>query len=135
MNKAYKKITDILFRKNLSEIDFIEKRRKYLRTCKKMKWFHIAIVIGYFFLLFLFIETIPGWKNLLPEGSQKNIWIGLGIGLGLGYIASWMLINSLTSIMHAFNLFNFNRDTELMIKYHELLKQIAEDKENKKVTE
>ena len=132
MSKVYKKIIDILFRKNLSEIDFIEKRRKYLRTCKKMKWFHIIIVIGSFFLLFLFIETIPGWKNLLPEGSQKYIWLGLGLGLSLGFIASWLLINSVTSLMHAFNLFNYNRDTELMIKYHELLKQIAENKENHK---
>ena len=135
MSKAYKKIADILFRKNLSEIDFIEKRRKYLRTCKRMKWLHIAIVIGYFCLFPLLFESIPGWKNLLPEGSQKYIWIGLGIGLSLGFLASLMLINSVTSIMHAFNLFSFNRDTELMIKYHELLKQIAEDKENKKVTE
>ena len=132
MSKAYKKITDILFRKNLSEIDYIEKRRKYLRTCKRMKWLHIAIVIGYFCLFPLFFEVLSGWKDFLPTDSQKYIWLGLIFGFSFGFMTAWMLTSSVISIMHAFNLFGFNRDTELMIKYHELLKRIAENKENHK---
>ena len=122
--------------KNMSDSEFIEKRRKHLRTSKKMRWIAIVFLLGIIFLVPKLFEIFSNIKDNLPEGAQKFAWSGYLSGLTLGLATSVYSVQACVSVLSGFNLFNFNRDTKLMIKYYELLKQIAEkNKDFEKINE
>ena len=91
-----------------------------------MRWFAIVSLLIIIFLVPKLFEIFSNIKDNLPDGAQKYAWSGYLSGLVFGLATSTLIAQACGSILGGFNLFNFNRDTKLMIKYYELLKQIAE---------
>ena len=109
--------------KILSDDDFVERAQKHLKRSKKYVWIHIAAVLFVCVFLPKLIQLLWHIIELIPEEGRKMAWIGLMLGLMFGaFIAQYIVIAG-QAILMALDLFDFNRSSKLLIKYHDMLKE------------
>ena len=107
--------------KILSDTEFVEKNRKGLRLARKLLWIHVT---GLVFLAVL----IPMLWRMIGEVSKEAenwAWAGLICGLAFGIVISNYIGAAVHAIFVALDLYDFNRGTRLLIKYHDTLREMG----------
>jgi len=118
----------IPFRKHLSDSDLVEKTRKNLKWFKRVAWVHLSVVVALAFLLPKFFRMIMQMIDTMPNDSRKWAWMGLLFGVVMGSVFAAYIFKAIESIIMGFDLLGANRKDKLLIRYHDYLKQIAEQK-------
>ena len=106
-----------------SDDDFVERIRKNLKHRKKLLLFFVPMFILLSFLLPWLFSMLSEMIDEMPEGVQKMGWIGLLLGFVFGVIFSQGIIAAMQGILMALDLFDYNRSSKLLIKYHDMLKE------------
>lgn len=105
----------------LSDTEFVERSRKGLRLSKRLVWIHVPVLV----LLFLFVPWLFGIVSQAidqePDGAKTWMVAGMVLGCFLGVVVVNYVGFALHSILVALDLFDFNRGTTLLVKYHDLL--------------
>ena len=109
--------------KVLSDSEFVEKNRKWLRRSKKIAWIHVIVLILLSVFVTMVIDTVLQTEKESPDGIQRWIWLGLLLGFIFGAVMGQYVMLAAQSIFMALDLFDFNRGAILLIKYHEMLKE------------
>lgn len=119
------KFWGIPIHKILSDDEFVEKNKKFLRLSKKFAWFHIAVLI----LLSVFFPKLIHWIwqmiDEMSDEARKWALIGLILGFTFGAVIAQYILIAVQSILMSLDLFDFNRSTRLLIKYHDMLQEIG----------
>jgi hypothetical protein len=118
------KICGIPIYKMLSDTEFVEKTRKVLRYSRKLVWIHVA-------MLLVICVIVPGAVGLLwqltkdsPDQTLQSVGVGLFAGFLFGVFIGRYLWTPLNAVLSALDLFDYNRVPRLLIKYHDMLKEI-----------
>ena len=109
--------------KVLSDDDFVERIRKWLKHSKKLLFIFVPLLLILCFLLPELIQFIWQMIDEMPEGEQKIVWIVIMLGFMFGAVFSQSIIALGQSILMALDLFDYNRANKLLIKYHDMLKE------------
>jgi len=119
------KIWGIPIYKMLSDTEFVERVRKGLRFSRKLVWIHVAML----FIVCVFVPMIVNmvWQITKDSPNETRLWIGAGLlfGFFFGAFIGQYLINGMHAILTALDLFDYNRAPRLLIKYHDILKEIG----------
>jgi len=109
----------------LSDTEFVDKTRKWLRLSKKFAWIHVVALI----LLSVFVPWLINLAHqmveLLPDEDRKLAWMGLLLGFIFGAVIGQYVVLAMQSILAALDLFDLNRSTRLLIKYHDTLEDMG----------
>jgi len=111
--------------RTLSDAEFVEKLRKNLRVSKRVAWIHLAVVIAFSVLIPKFFQIFSSITKDMPDDARKFAYTGLQLGLVFGLLISGYIVKAAEAIVRGFNLFGFNRESELLVKYHDVLKLVA----------
>lgn len=111
--------------KILSDTEFVEKNRKWLHLNKKFIWIHFAVLIILSVLIPWLIDLVQWIIDLLPHEDQKLVWAGLMLGFIFGAVIGQYVVMAIQSIVAALDLFDLNRTPKLLIKYHDMLKDMG----------
>ena len=119
------KLRGIPIHKILSDMEFVEQNRKALRFSKKLVWIHVAVLTVMSLFLPWLIRFLQQAIEQMPDGFEKWGWLSLLAGFVLGILLSYYVIMAIQVIMITLDLFDFNRGTRLLIKYHDMLQEIG----------
>ncbi len=111
--------------KILSDTEFVERTRKVLRFSRKIVWIHVAVLL-------VICVIVPGAVGLLwqltkdsPDQTLQLVGVGLFAGFLFGAFIGQYFWTGVNAILMALDLFDYNRAPRLLIKYHDLLKEIG----------
>jgi len=110
--------------KMLSDTEYVEKTRKWLRLSRKFVWIHVAVLIFLSVLIPWIIDLVQQMIDLLPDEARKLTWMGLLLGFIFGAVIGQYVVLAMQFILVALDLFDYNRSTKLLIKYHNMLKDM-----------
>lgn len=118
------KIWGIPIYKMLSDTEFIERVRKGLRFSRKLVWIHAAMLLIVCVFVPMMVNMV--WQITKDSPNETRLWIGAGLLFGFlfGVFIGQYLINGMHAILSVLDLFDYNRAPRLLIKYHDLLKEI-----------
>ena len=119
------KFWGIPIHKILSDTEFVEKTRKGLRLSKKLVWIHVAVLLVMCVIVPKMITIVWDVTKDSPDESKKWIGAGLIFGFIFGAIIEQCLFSGFQAILTALDLFDYNRGSRLLIKYHDMLQEIA----------
>ena len=121
-----KRFLGLPIHKTLSDGEFVERQRKHLRMSKRVAWIHLVIGIAFCVLIPKFFQFFSEFTDDMPDDARKLAYTGLQLGLICGLMISGYIVKAAEAVVRGFNLFDFNRGTELLVKYHDILKKVAE---------
>lgn len=111
--------------KILSDTEFVERTRKVLRFSRKIVWIHVAVLL-------VICVIVPAAVGLLwqltkdsPDQTLQLVGVGLFAGFLFGAFIGQYFWTGVNAILMALDLFDYNRAPRLLIKYHDLLKEIG----------
>lgn len=114
---------DELTGRRLSDTEFVEQQRRLLQIDKRAAWVHLAIVTV---LLIGIASLLEGLSFLIEYQSAEDrslVYGSILFGAGLGMFGAAYLSIALIRAAQGFGLFGLNRQTELLVKYHDLVKE------------
>lgn len=111
--------------KMLSDTEFVDKTRKWLNLSKKFVWIHVAVLIFLSVLIPWLIDLVQKMIDLLPDENRKLAWAGILTGFIFGAVIAQYVVMAMQSIVASLDLFDSNRSTKLLIKYHDMLKDMG----------
>ena len=111
--------------KMLSDTEFVDKTRKWLRLSKRFVWIHVAVLIFLSVLIPWLIDLVQQMIDLLPDENRKLVWAGLLLGFIFGAVIGQYVVMAMQSIVTALDIFDTNRAPRLLIKYHDMLKDMG----------
>jgi phosphotransferase system glucose/maltose/N-acetylglucosamine-specific IIC component len=109
--------------KVLSDDDYVEGIRKWLKHSKKLFLICVLFLLILCFLLQGLIQFILQLIEEIPDGEQKIAWMVIILGFIFGAIFSQCIIALVQGILVVLDLFDYNRANKLLIKYHDMLKE------------
>jgi hypothetical protein len=115
------RVWGIPIHKMLSDTEYVEKTRKLLHLSRKFVWIHVAVLIFLSVLIPWLIDLVQKMIDLLPDEDRKLAWAGLLAGFIFGAVIAQYVVMAMQSIVASLDLFNLNRSTKLLIKYHDTL--------------
>lgn len=111
--------------KMLSDTEFVYKTRKWLRLHKKFVWIHVVALILLSVFVPWLIDIIQQMIELMPDEDRKLAWMGLLVGFIFGAFIEQYVVMAMQAILVMLDLFDYNRSTKLLIKYHDMLKDLG----------
>ena len=117
------RLCGIPIHKILSDTEFVDKNRKALRLSKKLAWIHVSVLTVITLFLPWLIGVVQQAIEQIPDGIEKWAWLSLLLGFVLGILLSYYVITAIQVILMAFDPFDYNRGTKLLIKYHDMLRE------------
>ena len=108
-----------------SDAEFVERSEKALRLSRKLVWIHISVLILLALFMPLLIRTIGLTYEHMPDGAGKWVLMGLIFGLGIGTALLHYIISAIQAVGMALDVFDANRGTRLLIKYHSMLREMG----------
>jgi len=111
--------------KIFSDDEFVERTRKNLKRSRKLIWIHIAILLFLSMFIPKLIQFVLEIIEDMPDEYRQWAWTSLVCGFLFGALIGQYAIMAIQSILMALDLFDFNRGTRLLIKYHDMLKEIG----------
>lgn len=105
----------------------MENTRKSLKWHKRVARFHIVVAAALFVLIPKFYAQTRDFIDNMPDDNfRKHAWSGLvfGVVTGLGFVV--YISQAVQAMVMGFDFLSLNRKDKLLIKYHDLLKQVAE---------
>ena len=119
------KIWGIPIYKMLSDTEFVERVRKGLYYSRKVVWVHVAVLL-------VICVIVPGAVGLLwqltkdsPDQSLESVGVGLFAGFLFGAFIGQYFWTGVNVILSALDLFDYTREPRLLIKYHDMLKEMG----------
>ena len=109
--------------KILSDDDFVERAQKHLKQSKKYAWVYVAMLLMACFWVPKLIQALLGLIKEMPNNDLQMLGAGLMVGILFGTIVAQYLVHVVQAILMALDLFEFNRSSKLLIKYHNMLKE------------
>ncbi len=117
------RIRGIPIHRILSDTEFVEKIRRGLRHSRRLVWIHVAGVLAICVILPAAIGFVWQLTQDSPDEIRKWIYTGLLFGFLFGAFAGQYLVKGVQAILMALDLFDYNRASRLLIKYHDMLQQ------------
>jgi len=115
----------IPIRKVLSDTEFVVKGRRGLRLSRKLVWIHIAVLALLSMFIPWFVDAVQLATDQMPDGAEKRVWMGLVVGLIFGVFLWYYIAAAVQVIVTALDPLDYTRGTRLLIKYHDMLRQIG----------
>jgi hypothetical protein len=109
----------------MSDSEFVEKTRKWLRLSRKLFWVHWGILLLLGVIVPRLISLLWEFIKNMPDEAQKMMWTGLVLGIIFGTVVEKFLVSAVQTFMASLDLFDFNRSSRLLIQYHDKLKELG----------
>jgi hypothetical protein len=114
----------------LSDTEFVEKIRKGLRHSRKFVWIHVSVLLVVCVIVPATVGLVWQLTQDNPDETRKWIYAGLLFGFLFGAFAGQYLVTGVQAVLMALDLFDYNRASRLLIKYHDMLQQMDALDEN-----
>lgn len=115
--------------KKMTDADLIERTRKNLKWFRRVAWIHLVVVAGFSILIPKFFSFITDFIGDMPnEDFRKWAWSGLLFGLVMGTALALYVYKAAQAIVMGFDLLQVNRKDKLLVKYHDLLAEVAKER-------
>ena len=122
--------------KIFSDTEFIEKIRKVLRFSRKFVWIHIVMLLVICVIVPAAIGLLWQMTRDSPDEARQSVVAGLIVGFLFGAFIGQYLWAGVHAILTALDLFDYNRAHRLLVKYHDILKEMgALDQDNEQEDE
>lgn len=105
-------------KKQLSEIEYVEKIRKRDFTRRRFQWIWPILMVLFFLCLFQYCQIISRISN--PLEDDKNM-IGLGIGFSFGLALNSIAVHFGMSLKHWIDARKGYRTERLLLKYYDAM--------------
>lgn len=111
--------------KVLSDTEFVEKTRKGLRLSKKLVWIHVAAMLVVCVIVPMMVKIAWDLGQESSGEERRGLWLGLLAGFFFGAFIGQYVLMGLQAILVALDLYDTNRATRLLIKYHDMLQEMG----------
>lgn len=123
-----KTILGITIHRKMTDADVVEQARKNLKWFKRVAWIHLVVVAAMAILIPKFYRLISDMIRDMPDDFRKWAWIGLMFGVVMGTVLATYITKAAEAIVMGFNILQVNRKDKLLIKYHDMLTQLAKER-------
>ena len=114
--------------KKMTDADVVERTRKNLKWFKRVAGIHLAVVVAMSILIPKLYGLIDDIIKDMPDDFRKWAWIGLMFGIVMGTVLATYLVKAAEAIIMGFDLLQLNRKDKLLVKYHDMLTQLAKER-------
>lgn len=116
--------------KKMTDADLVERTRKNLKWFKRVAWIHLIVVAAIAIFIPMLYRFTTEFIRDMPNDFRKWAWSGLLFGVVIGSVLGVYIHKAAEAIVMGFDLLQVNRKDRLLIKYHDLLKQVAKEQLN-----